>query len=155
MNTRLLMQSPTWGGLTLDPEEGELDADFCYLGGSRLQRSASSSPPTHPLRRRFYQHSPRARVSTRWAEVSSRGESNQGGPASIFYSLVARSPKWPPSIFAGLFKTLALLLRYQGKYKMAEELNRRALKGCETMRGKDHPYPFAGHRVVTYILAPY
>src|SRR5579871_3509928 len=28
-----------------------------------------------------------------------------GGAASIFYALVARCPKWPPSFFGGLFKT--------------------------------------------------
>jgi hypothetical protein len=42
------------------------------LGRKNEQISASSSLGTHPLQRRFYQHSPWARVSAGWAEVSWR-----------------------------------------------------------------------------------
>jgi tetratricopeptide (TPR) repeat protein len=34
---------------------------------------------------------------------------------------------------------LALVLRYQGKYDQAEEMNRRALEGRKTVLGQDHP----------------
>jgi hypothetical protein len=34
---------------------------------------------------------------------------------------------------------LAAVLRHQGRYEEAEEMNRRALKGREKMLGKEHP----------------
>jgi hypothetical protein len=85
------------GGLTLGLEEGELDADFCHLGGTRLQRSAPSSPPTHPLRHRFYQHSPRAgelKVSGGRVE----GESNRGDCLHILRARRSK-PKMAALIF--------------------------------------------------------
>jgi hypothetical protein len=34
---------------------------------------------------------------------------------------------------------LATVLRYQGKYKQAEEMHRQTLGLCETVLGKQHP----------------
>lgn len=45
---------------------------------------------------------------------------------------------------------VALLLQYQGKYEAAEEIDRRALDGCEKVLGKEHPNTLTS--VVTLIL---
>jgi hypothetical protein len=69
----------------------------------RVKRTSHSHPPPPPLLPALTPSADEHEVSGGWVE----GESNRGGPALTFPTreLVARSLKWPPSFFGGLFKT--------------------------------------------------
>ena len=68
------------GGLTLDPEEGELDAGFCSLGGSRLQTFCVELTSHSPSRHCFY-HLP----------LMSEGEQGQAG-GELLMSVLRSTP---------------------------------------------------------------